>query len=84
MLGGLGRDPALTGPAPVVAALADIATSVTDALLRHIDTLPPRTLLLVLGDHGFTIDKRGRITDGGASPEEVLVPCFSYLVGDLH
>ena len=72
------------GAAHVVAALPDIAASVADAILTHIETLPPRTLLLVLGDHGFTIDRRGRVTHGGASPEEVLVPCFAYLVGDLH
>ena len=72
------------GAAHVVAALPDIAASVADAVLKHIETLPPRTLLLVLGDHGFTIDRRGRITHGGASPEEVLVPCLAYLVGDLH
>ena len=73
-----------SGAEHVVAALPDIAASVADAILKHIETLPPRTLLLVLGDHGFTIDRRGRITHGGASPEEVLVPCFAYLVGDLH
>jgi hypothetical protein len=77
-------DPSSPGAAQVVAALPDIAASVADALLKHIETLPPRTLLLVLGDHGFTIDRRGRITHGGASPEEVLVPCLAYLVGDLH
>ena len=84
MLGAL-PDPAESpGPAHVVAALGDIATSVADAVLRHVESLPPRTLLLVLGDHGFTIDRRGRITHGGATPEEVLVPCLAYLVGDLH
>ena len=77
-------DPSASGPAHVVAALAEIATSVADSLLRHLETLPPRTLLLVLGDHGFTIDRRGRIEHGGATPEEVLVPCLAYLVGDLH
>lgn len=84
MLGALPDPAASPSPAHVVAALADIAVSVADALLRHIETLPPRTLLLVLGDHGFTIDRRGRITHGGATPEEVLVPCLAYLVGDLH
>jgi hypothetical protein len=84
MLGALPDPAASPGPAHVVAALGDIATSVADAVLRHVESLPPRTLLLVLGDHGFTIDRRGRITHGGASPEEVLVPCLAYLVGDLH
>jgi hypothetical protein len=62
----------------------DIAISVADAVLRHIEALPPRTLLLVIGDHGFTLDRRGRVTDGGASPEEVLVPCLAYLIAELH
>ena len=84
MLGALPDPAASAGPAHVVAALGDIATSVADAVLRHVESLPPRTLLLVLGDHGFTVDRRGRITHGGASPEEVLVPCLAYLVGDLH
>jgi hypothetical protein len=84
MLGSLPDPSASPGPAHVVAALCDIATSVADAVLRHVESLPPRTLLLVLGDHGFTVDRRGRITHGGASPEEVLVPCLAYLVGDLH
>jgi hypothetical protein len=84
MLGVLPDPSSGTGPAHVVAALEDIAASVADALLRHIETLHPRTLLLVVGDHGFTVDRRGRISHGGASPEEVLVPCLAYLVGELH
>ncbi len=84
MLGAFPDPTSGSGAEHVVAALPDIAASVADAILKHIETLPPRTLLLVLGDHGFTIDRRGRITHGGASPEEVLVPCFAYLVGDLH
>jgi hypothetical protein len=84
MLGGL-ADPARGASAGhVVDALEPIADAVADAIVRHFQTLPPRTLLLVLGDHGFTIDRRGRISHGGATPEEVLVPCLSYLVGDLH
>jgi hypothetical protein len=78
-------DPACrTSSAHVIEALEGIASTVADALLRHVATLPPRTLLLVLGDHGFCVDKKGRITDGGATPEEVLVPCLAYLVADLH
>lgn len=84
MLGALPDPAAGTGPAHVIAVLEDIAASVTDALLRHVETLPPRTLLLVVGDHGFAVDRRGRISHGGASPEEVLVPCLAYLVGELH
>ncbi len=84
MLGAL-ADPAISsGPAQLVEALDGIASSVADSLVRHVATLPPRTLLLVLGDHGFCVDKRGHVADGGASPEEVLVPCFAYLTADLH
>ncbi len=84
MLGAL-SDPGIgTSPTHVVEALEGIASSVADALVRHLATLPPRTLLLVLGDHGFCVDKRGHVSDGGASPEEVLVPCFAYLTADLH
>lgn len=60
------------------------ASNAAEALLHHIETLAPRTLLLVLGDHGFTVDRRGQITHGGASPEEVIVPAYAFLVGDLH
>ncbi len=83
MLDALGGPATGASPARVVEALAVIAQQVSDALLRHVETLPPRTLLLVLGDHGFTVDRKARITHGGASPEEVLVPCLSYLVGDV-
>ncbi len=72
------------GPAHVVEAMGGIASSVADGILRHLRGLGPRTLLFVVGDHGFTIDRKGRVTQGGASPEEVLVPCFAYLVADLH
>ena len=84
MLGALAEPGGGASPAHVVEALEGIASSVADALLRHLATLAPRTLLLALGDHGFCVDRKGRITDGGASPEEVLVPCFAYLVADLH
>jgi hypothetical protein len=84
MLGGLAEPTRGASAAHVVDALEPIADAVADAIVRHFQTLPPRTLLLVIGDHGFTIDRRGRVTHGGATPEEVLVPCLSYLVGDLH
>ncbi|AKV00849.1 hypothetical protein AKJ09_07512 [Labilithrix luteola] len=72
------------GSEHTVAALEAIAENVADGLARHVETLAPRTMLLVIGDHGFTIDRRGRIEEGGSSPEEVLVPAFAYLAGDLH
>ncbi len=68
----------------VVGALPEIAEATAEAIARHVSTLPPRTLLFVLGDHGFSIDRRGEVKTGGASPEEVLVPAFAWLVGELH
>jgi hypothetical protein len=73
-----------TSNAQLAAAFAGIAQHVVEGLLRHMATLPPRTLLLVVGDHGFCVDRGGQITSGGASPEEVLVPSFAYLIADLH
>lgn len=68
----------------VVAAFDDVAESVADAVARHFAAAPPRTLVVVTGDHGFCIDRRGNVTSGGASPEEVLVPAFAYLTSDAH
>lgn len=62
----------------------DVADAVAESLARHFASLPPRTLVLVAGDHGFTVDRRGRLLHGGASPEEVLVPAYAWLVGELH
>ena len=65
-------------------ALAEIAELASDAIVRHAQTLQPRTLLFVFGDHGFTFDRDGTARQGGASPEEVLVPAFALLMGDVH
>ncbi len=65
-------------------ALGEIADVASEAIVRHAQTLQPRTLLFVFGDHGFTFDRDGRARQGGASPEEVLVPAFALLVGDVH
>ncbi|HVY44432.1 MAG TPA: hypothetical protein VHB21_01085, partial [Minicystis sp.] len=72
------------------ARLDRIAEEVADALGRHLDTLPARTLAFVFADHGFrlapTPDHRGTLaaTQGGLSPEEVLVPAQAWLVGGVH
>jgi len=65
-------------------ALGEIAEAATEAIVRHAQTLQPRTLLFVFGDHGFAFDRDGTARQGGASPEEVLVPAFALLVGDVH
>lgn len=68
-------------------ALADEVTSV---LSRYLESLPPRTLLFLFGDHGFRLPRSadgrgtGPATQGGASPEEVLVPAYAWLSGGVH
>jgi hypothetical protein len=75
----------LSAAGPEVArALPEIAIATADAVARHVDTLAPRTLLFVLGDHGFSIEGGGPARHGGASPEEVLVGAFALLTGDVH
>jgi len=65
-------------------ALPALADTTADVVARHAETLAPRTLLFVFGDHGFVIDRNGAPLQGGASPEEVLVGAFALLVGDVH
>jgi hypothetical protein len=66
------------------AELPAIASEVAEVIARHAQSLAPRTLLFVFGDHGFTIDRKGFAAQGGASPEEVLVGAFALLVGEVH
>jgi hypothetical protein len=65
-----------------------IADEAAQVVAKFIEGLPPRTLLFVFGDHGFRLpcDARGTglATQGGASPEEVLVPGYAWLVGGVH
>jgi hypothetical protein len=75
------------GYAERIEALAEEVAQVT---VRYIETLPPRTLLFLFGDHGFrfgsSADGRatGPATQGGVSPEEVLVPGQAWLIGGVH
>jgi hypothetical protein len=64
----------------------DLADEIADALVKVAEGLSPRTLLYVFGDHGFhlRIPSRGRTgaaEQGGARPEEILVPGYAWLVG---
>ena len=68
----------------VLPLLPSIASDVGAAVAKHALTLAPRTLLLVFGDHGFTLAKDGAAASGGSSPEEVLVPAFAFLVAESH
>jgi len=70
--------------------LDSLAEEVAPILLKYIEALPPRTVLFLFGDHGFRLpssaDGRltGPATQGGLSPEEVLVPGQAWLVGGVH
>jgi hypothetical protein len=77
------------GP-PYDERLDAMADEAAQALARFMEGQQPRTMLFLFGDHGFrmaqTPDGRstGPATQGGASPEEVLVPGYAWLVGGVH
>ena len=82
------------GP-PFDPRMQQLAEEVVEVVDRFVSSLQPRTLLLLFGDHGFQLpladgdgDAAERATlpavQGGASPEEVLVPAYAWLVGDVH
>ncbi|WP_437588486.1 hypothetical protein [Sorangium sp. So ce1000] len=77
------------GP-PLAERIEGIAEEVADVVARFMASLPPRTLLLVFGDHGFRMapmgdgSATGPASQGGGSPEEVLVPAQAWLVGGVH
>ncbi len=64
--------------------LPELANHAADAIAKHIATLAPRTLVFVFGDHGFVVDEEGVAHQGGAAPEEVIVPSFAFLTTELH
>lgn len=76
-----------SGP-PLPERFGALADEVTDVLVAHARLLQPRTLMLVFGDHGFQIDAdatgSGPARQGNASPEEVLVPGFAWMIGGVH
>ncbi len=79
-----------TAGVPYEERLDAIADEVATVVARFMESLPSRTLLYVFGDHGFRLPKSpdGRSTgpaqQGGASPEEVLVPGYAWLSGGVH
>ncbi len=64
--------------------LPELAQNAADSLAKHIKTLAPRTLVFIFGDHGFIVDHDGVAHHGGAAPEEVIVPSFAFLTGEVH
>jgi hypothetical protein len=77
-------EPGLPEPERLDLLADEVSTAVADFLGKQ----PARSLVLAFGDHGFRLDGREQGTtaavSGGASPEEVLVPAFAWLVGGLH
>lgn len=76
-----------SGP-PIPERFDALADEAAEALVGHARLLQPRTLMFVFGDHGFQIEGdengSGPSTQGGASPEEVLVPGFAWIIGGVH
>lgn len=71
---------------PYDSRMDDLADEVADAIVKVAEGLPPKTLLYVFGDHGFHLRSSGetrtpRAEQGGARPEEVLVPAYAWLIG---
>jgi hypothetical protein len=64
--------------------MADAAETVAKTIARYSETLSPRTLLFVFGDHGFRMKGGQREERPSASPEEVIVPAFAFFVGEVH
>ncbi len=74
--------------APLAERLDALADETAEILAAHLLRQAPRTLVMLFGDHGFVVEPEGGGTgaglQGGASPEEVLVPAFAWLVGAVH
>jgi hypothetical protein len=72
----------------VTTRLDTVADEIAERLALHLEGVPDRTLVMVFGDHGFCLDALEEGTQaarhGGASPDEVLVPAFAWLVGAVH
>jgi hypothetical protein len=75
------------GP-PEAERLDALSIELAESIAELCEKLPTRTLLVAFGDHGFLLDPQGSGTgaarQGGARPEEVLVPAFAWLVGGVQ
>jgi hypothetical protein len=74
--------------AAVAPRLDQLAIELSEALASAFTKMAPRTLVAVFGDHGFCLEPTefgsSAMHQGNASPEEVLVPGFAWLVGQTH
>jgi hypothetical protein len=69
--------------------LDSLADDASHVLAEHLVKQAPRTLVVAFGDHGYLLERlesggTARAKSGGATPEEVLVPAFAWLVGGVH
>lgn len=82
------RAPLLDNGPSEPARLDYLAQQVASSLVPFARSLPSRTLMFVFGDHGFSLPcsdlGTGPSTEGGASPNEVLVPAHAWLVSPVH
>jgi hypothetical protein len=78
------NEPGMGSPDRLDALADEVSQILSSALVK----LAPRTLAVVFGDHGFWIDPKAgssaTVRHGGASPDEILVPAFAWLVGATH
>ena len=78
------NEPGMGSPDRLDALADEVSQTLSSALVK----LAPRTLAVVFGDHGFWIDPKAgssaTVRHGGASPDEILVPAFAWLVGATH
>ncbi len=67
-----------------------MAEELSQIVAKCLESQSPRTLVFVFGDHGFRIPAAEggaaalAFSQGGASPEEVLVPGYAWLTGSIH
>jgi hypothetical protein len=74
---------------PILERMDAIAEETSHAICDYLSKQAPRTMVVVFGDHGFRLDPKKAGTSeeasqGGSSPEEVLVPAFAWLTGAVH
>jgi hypothetical protein len=65
------------------ALAADTAQSIASFAERLLSDRKHRTMMYVFGDHGFTLGK-DRPIEGGALPEQVLVPAYAFVLDTVH
>jgi len=74
--------------APEAERIDELAELAAEPIGRFATTLPSRTLLFIFGDHGFVLPPfeggTGPAEEGGALPEQILVPAHGWLIGGVQ